>query len=87
MKDNVHNISPIYNFFNILVMSIFMFSNSVPTEFSLIQEVDEKRYLDEIGSSGLCLNFENFFIFQGNVETFVRMKPKNFTSVIEDLCG
>jgi chromosome segregation ATPase len=49
--------------------------------------VDEKRYLDELQISGLCANFESFFIFQGNVETFVRMKARNFTSVIEDLSG
>jgi len=49
--------------------------------------VDEKEYLDELQSSGLCVNFENFVVFQGNVENFVRMKAKDFTSVIEDLSG
>jgi len=49
--------------------------------------VDEKKYLDELQSSGLCVNFENFFVFQGNVENFVRMKAKYFTSVIENLSG
>jgi chromosome segregation ATPase len=49
--------------------------------------VAEKTYLAELQTSGLCVNFENFFIFQGNVETFVRMKAKNFTSVIEELSG
>jgi len=49
--------------------------------------VEEKKYLDELQSSGLCVNFENFFVFQGNVENFVRMKAKNFTSIIEDLSG
>jgi chromosome segregation ATPase len=49
--------------------------------------VDEKAYLTELQTLGMCVNFENFFIFQGNVETFVRMKAKNFTSVIEELSG
>jgi chromosome segregation ATPase len=49
--------------------------------------VDEKIYLDELQTLGVCVNFENYFVFQGNVETFVRMKAKNFTSVIEDLSG
>jgi structural maintenance of chromosome 1 len=51
------------------------------------KEVNEKKYLDELQSSGLCVNFESFFVFQGFVENFVRMKAKQFTSVIEDLSG
>jgi chromosome segregation ATPase len=49
--------------------------------------VDEKSYLTELQALGVCVSFENFFIFQGNVETFVRMKARNFTSVIEELSG
>lgn len=49
--------------------------------------MDEKVYLAELRTLGVCVNFENFFVFQENVETFVRMKAKDFTSVIEDLSG
>jgi chromosome segregation ATPase len=49
--------------------------------------VDEKKYLDELQSAGLCVNFENFFVSQGNVENFIRMKAKHFTSIIEDFSG